>query len=69
MDRHDHRRAAARRVLWSHREDLLPHCLEHRGCGVWGAVLDMCADAKWTPESYLLAAFFDREDLIVEVTK
>ena len=69
MDKHDHRREAARRVLWCEREDLLPHCLEHRGCGVWSAVLVMCADAEWEPESYLLAALFNREELLVEVTK
>jgi len=69
MARHDYRREAAQRILWADREVLLPHCLEHRGCGVWDAVLTMCSDAGWTPESYLLAALFDREELIVEVSE
>jgi hypothetical protein len=69
MVKRDDRREAAQRILWHDREALLPHCLEHRGCGVWNAVQAMCADAGWTPESYLLAALFDREELIVEVSE
>jgi hypothetical protein len=65
----DYQREAAQRVLWGDREVLLPHCLEHRGCAVWEAVQQLCEDAGWTAESYLLAALFDREELIVEVTE
>jgi hypothetical protein len=62
-------REAARRILWTDREVLLPHVLEHRDCGVFQAVQVMCADAGWTLDSYVLAAFFDVEDLLTEVTK
>jgi len=58
----------ARRVLWDTRESNLPRLLEHT-CGVTEVVTQLCADAGWTFESYLLAALFDREELIVEVTK
>jgi len=69
MARDDNRRAAARKALWSSRELLLPHLLEHRDCGVYDAVATMCEDAGWTFESYLLAALFDRDDLLTEATK
>ena len=36
---------------------------------VTGVVVDMCAIAGWTFESYLLAALFDVEELLVEGTK
>ena len=61
-------RETSRRVLWGDREDLLPHMLEHR-CPVTTAVMAICDDAGWTFESYVLAALFDREELLVEVTK
>jgi hypothetical protein len=66
-DRRNTARDTARRVLWTDREDLLPHLLEHR-CHVTDAVIDICETACWTFESFLLAALFDREELIVEVT-
>jgi len=69
MAKRDYQREAARRILWGDREVLLLHCLEHDRCGVRDAVQAMCSDAGWTPESYLLAALFDREELIVEVSE
>lgn len=69
MAKRNFARESARRILWSDREQLLPHLLEHRGCGVYGAVQELCATAEWTFESYLLATLFDVADLIVEVTK
>jgi len=69
MARRDYRREAAQRILWTDRETLLPHLLEHLGCGVADAVGLMCAGAGWTFESYLLAALFNREELIVEVSE
>lgn len=60
---------SARRILWGDREQLLPHLLEHRGCGVYDAVVELAATAGWTMESYLLAALFDLEELLVEGTK
>jgi len=69
MAKHDYRREAAQRILWTDRETLLPHLLEHTHCGVGDAVMLMCDDAGWTFESYLLAALFDREELIVEVSE
>jgi hypothetical protein len=62
-------RDAARRILWGDREAILPHVLEHRDCGVYQAVQVMCHDAGWTVDSYVVAALFDSEELIVEVTK
>jgi len=62
-------REAARQTLWCDRELFLPHLLEHRGCAVFDAVQVMCLDAGWTFDSYLLAALFDIDELIVEVTK
>jgi hypothetical protein len=62
-------REAARRVLWGDREAILPHILEHRDCGVYQVVQVMCYDAGWTLDSYLLAALFDSDELIVEVTE
>jgi hypothetical protein len=62
-------REAARRILWDDREAILPHVLEHRDCGVYQVVQVMCYDAGWTLDSYLLAALFDRDELLVEVTK
>jgi hypothetical protein len=59
---------SARGVLWGERENLLPHLLNHR-CPVTEKVAALCATAEWTFESYLLAALFDREELLVEVTK
>jgi hypothetical protein len=67
-DRRDAKRDAARRVLWDTRESNLPHLLQ-RCCSITDVVEQMCADAGWTHESYLLAALFDVEGLIVEVTK
>lgn len=60
---------AARRILWSDREVILPHVLEHRDCGVYQVVQVMCYDAGWTLDSYVLAAVFDSEELLIEVTK
>jgi len=68
MDKRDYRREAAQRILWADREVLLSHCLEVRSCPVKEAVLAMCSDAGWTFESFLLAALFDREELLTEVT-
>jgi hypothetical protein len=63
------KREAARRVLWDGREAILPHVLEHRDCGVYQVVQVMCYDAGWTLDSYVVAALFDSDQLIVEVTK
>lgn len=63
------RREAAQRILWTDREVLLSHCLESRPCPVKEAVLEMCSDAGWTFESYFLAALFDREELLTEVSE
>jgi hypothetical protein len=63
------RREAARLVLWTDREAILPHILEHRDCGVFSVVQVMCHDAGWTLDSYVLAAVFDSDELIVEATK
>jgi hypothetical protein len=60
---------AARRILWDDREAILPHILEHRDCGVYQVVQVMCYDAGWTLDSYVLAAVFDSEELLVEATK
>ena len=60
---------AARRILWDDREAILPHVLEHRDCGVYQVVQVMCYDAGWTLDSYLLAALFNTDELLVEVTK
>jgi hypothetical protein len=60
---------AARRILWDDREVILPHILEHRDCGVYQVVQVMCYDAGWTLDSYLLAALFNTDELLVEVTK
>ena len=60
---------AARRILWDDREAILPHILEHRDCGVYQVVQVMCYDAGWTLDSYLLAALFNTDELLVEVTK
>jgi hypothetical protein len=62
-------REAARRILWDDREAILPHVLEHRDCGVYQVVQVMCYDAGWTLDSYVLAALFDTDELLVEVTK
>jgi hypothetical protein len=62
-------RESARWVLWNDREDILPHLMEHRDCGVYPVVQVLCYDAGWTFDSYLLAALFDSKELIVEVTK
>jgi hypothetical protein len=69
MAKVNHPRESARRVLWGDREDLLPHLLEHRDCGVYDAVQEICATAEWTMESFLLAALFNSAELLVEVTK
>jgi len=58
-----------REKLWEDRERYLPHLLEHTGCGINDGVANLCERVGWTYESYLLAALFDREELIVEVTK
>jgi len=68
MSKRDYQREAARRVLWGDRKSLLPHLLEHRRCGVAAAVAVTCETAGWTMESYLLAALFDREDLLSETS-
>jgi hypothetical protein len=60
---------SARRILWSDRESLLPHLIEHRTCGVFSAVEELCATAGWTLDSYIVAIFFGYKELIVEVTK
>ena len=69
MGKRDYRREAAQRILWADREDLLSHCLELDFCPVRDAVVTMCSDAGWTFESYLLAALFDREELLTEVSE
>jgi len=61
-------RRSARGELWGNREVLLQHLLNHK-CPVQAGVERLCALAEWTYESYLLAALFDREELLVEVTK
>jgi len=63
----NYQREAARRILWTDRESLLPHLMEHRHCGVFDAVMELCATAGWTGESYVLAALFDHKDLLTEV--
>jgi hypothetical protein len=65
----DDRRTRARAVLWGDRELILPHILEHRDCGVFPVVQVLCHDAGWTLDSYILAVFFDVEELLTEVTK
>jgi hypothetical protein len=69
VDRKTAWRGAARRILWDDREAILPHVLEHRDCGVYQVVQVMCYDAGWTLDSYVLAALFDTDELLVEVTK
>ena len=69
MERKTAWREAARRILWDDREAILPHVLEHRDCGVYQVVQVMCYDAGWTLDSYVLAALFDTDELLVEVTK
>jgi len=69
MAKRGYQREAAQRILWTERESLLPHLLEHTDCGLRDAVARMCQDAGWTLESYLLAALFDREELIVEASR
>jgi len=69
MNRERAWREASRRILWGDREVLLPHLLEHQDCGVRDAVAQMCEDAGWTFESYLLAALFDRDELLIEASK
>lgn len=59
---------SARGALWKTREDLLPHLLNHE-CPIRESVERLCETAGWTYESYLLAALFDREELLVERTK
>ncbi len=58
----------ARADLWREREDYLPHLIEHH-CPATHALHALCATAGWTVDSYVLAVFFDRADLLVEVTK
>jgi hypothetical protein len=60
---------SARRILWSDRESLLPHLIEHRDCGVFDAVEELARVAGWTMDSYVLAAVFNTQELITEVTK
>jgi len=67
--RRNYQREAARRILWADRASLFPHLLEHRHCGVFDAVMEMCQTAGWTGESYILAVLFDHEGLLTEVTK
>lgn len=62
------KRDSARGVLWGDREVILPHLLEHR-CPVTTKTQELCEQAGWTFDSYLLAALFDRRDLITEITK
>ena len=69
MAKRDYRREAAQRILWTDREVLLSHCLEADPCPVREAILEMCSDAGWTFESYLLAALFDREELLTQVSE
>ena len=59
---------SARGALWGDREVILEHVLGH-DCPVRAGVEALCEVAGWTMESYLLAALFNREDLLVEVTK
>jgi hypothetical protein len=65
----NHPKESARRILWADRESLLPHLIEHRNCGVSDAVAELCATAEWDFTSYILAAFFDVQELLSEVTK
>jgi len=65
----NHPKESAQRILWTDRESLLPHLIEHRNCGVFGAVEELCATAEWDLASYIVAAFFDVQELISEVTK
>lgn len=65
----NYQRESARRILWGDRELLLPHLLEHRHCGVFDAVEELAATAGWTMDSYLVAALFDSEELLTEVTE
>jgi hypothetical protein len=53
----------AREVLWTDRELLLPHVIEHR-CPVGRAVEQLCETARWEYLSYLTAAVFDDYSLI-----
>lgn len=69
MAKPNYPRESARRILWGDREDLLPHLLEHRDCGVYDAVAELVSVAGWTMESFLLAALFNVAELIVEVTE
>jgi hypothetical protein len=69
MAKRNFQRESARRILWGDRESLLPHLLEHRDCGVFPVVEQLCETAGWTLESYVLAVVFDSDELIVEVTK
>jgi hypothetical protein len=69
MRKTEDRETRARAVLWGDREPILPHLLEHRDCGVFSVVQVLCYDAGWTLDSYILAVFFDREELLTEVTK
>lgn len=62
------RQELARRVLWDDREMYLPH-LFRKCCGIAVPIEGLCETAGWTFESYLLAAFFDTAELLVEVTK
>jgi hypothetical protein len=62
------KRDSNRGVLWGEREVLLPHLLEHQ-CPVTDEVREMCVEAEWTYESYLLAVLFDVRELLVTVTK
>ena len=68
MKKRDFARESAQRILWGDREQLMPHLFEHK-CPVGEAVAELCATAGWTLESYMIAAFFDVEELIVQVTK
>jgi hypothetical protein len=67
MAKRDSKRESARRILWGDRAALLPHLLEHRDCGVYPAVEVLCETAGWTVDSFVVAAFFDAYELIVEV--
>lgn len=69
MDPRGDRFWRARKTLWEDREAILPHILEHRDCGVYAVVQVLCHDARWTFDSYILAALFDTDELLVEVTK
>lgn len=61
-------RELARHLLWNDREMYLPH-LFRKCCGIAVPIEALCETAGWTFESYLLAAFFDTAELLVEVTK